>query len=73
MIIESKLAQIIEQVYQAPTAGIAKSILIPFLRDSKIKESDKKKMIQQAEKLNQLAMIQYYATNAFLKYEGLGL
>jgi len=73
MQIESKLAQIIEQVYQAPTANIAKSILIPFLRDSKIKESDRQKMIEQADKLTSLEKIQFYATNALLKYEGLGL
>jgi hypothetical protein len=73
MKIESKLAGIIEQVYQAPTANIAKSILIPFLRTSKIKETDKIKMIEQADKLTSLERIQFYATNALLKYEGLGL
>jgi hypothetical protein len=73
MKIESKLVEITSQVYQAPTANIAKCILIPFLRESKIKESDKKKMIEQIEKLTHLALIQRYMTNALLKYEGLGL
>jgi hypothetical protein len=73
MKIESKLSEVISQVYQAPTLNIAKSILIPFLRDSKIKESDKKKMIETAEKISQLGLLQYYATNALLKYESLGL
>jgi hypothetical protein len=73
MKIESKLSEIIQQVYQAQSAGIAKSILIPFLQASRIKESDKLKMIEQTEKLSELGKIQTYATNALLKYEGLGL
>ena len=73
MKIESKLSEIISQVYAARTIKEAKLILIPFLEESKIKESDKKKMIEQTLKLDQLGLLQYYATNALLKYEGLGL
>jgi hypothetical protein len=73
MKIESKLSEIISQVYAARTVSEAKLILIPFLEESKIKESDKKKMIDQTLKLDQLGLLQYYATNALLKYEGLGL
>jgi hypothetical protein len=73
MKIESKLSEIISQVYAAKTIREAKLILIPFLEESKIKESDKKKMIEQTLKLTQLEKVQFYATNALLKYEGLGL
>jgi hypothetical protein len=73
MKIESKLSEIISQVYAAKTVREAKLILIPFLEESKIKELDKKKMIEQTQKLGQLGLLQYYATNALLKYEGLGL
>lgn len=70
---ESKLTDVISHVYNAPTVFHAKSILIPFLRESRIKESDKKKMIDQAEKINDLVRFQTYATNALLKFEGLGI
>lgn len=70
---ESKLTDVISQVYQAPTVGIAQSILVPFLRESKIKESDKLKMINQALKFTDLVRLQTYATNALLKFEGLGI
>ena len=73
MKLESKLTDVISQVYAAPTVGVAKSILIPFLRESKIKESDKLKMIDQAEKISDLIRFQTYATNALLKFEGLGI
>ena len=73
MKIKSKLSEIISQVYAASDVREAKLILIPFLEESKIKESDKKKMIEQTLKLTQLEKVQFYATNALLKYEGLGL
>ena len=73
MKLESKLTDVISQVYNAPTVGIAKCILIPFLQESKIKELDKKKMIDQAEKISDLVRLQTYATNALLKFEGLGI
>lgn len=73
MQIESKLSEVISQVYAAGSLAEAKSILIPFLEASRIKEADKRKMIEQTQKLTQLGLLQYYATNALLKYEGLGL
>jgi len=73
MKLESKLTDVISHVYNAPTVFHAKSILIPFLKESRIKESDKKKMIDQAEKINDLVRFQTYATNALLKFEGLGI
>jgi len=71
--IESKLTEIISQVYQAPTVSIAKSIAIPFLEGSRIKETDKRKMIDQAGKISDLTRFQTYMTNALLKFEGLGV
>jgi hypothetical protein len=73
MQIESKLSEVISQVYAAKSLIEARDVLIPFLEASKIKESDKKKMIEQTRKISQLGLLQYYATNALLKYEGLGL
>jgi hypothetical protein len=73
MKLESKLTDVISHVYNAPTVFHAKSILIPFLQESKIKDTDKKKMIAQAEKISDLTRLQTYATNALLKFEGLGI
>ena len=72
MQIKSKLSEIISQVYTAKTTLEAKEILIPFLEGSKIKESDRKKMVEQIRNISELGLLQYYATNALLKYEGLG-
>ena len=73
MQIKSKLSEIISQVYAAKTTLEAREILIPFLEGSKIKESDKRKMIEQAQRISELGLLQYYATNALLKFEGLGI
>ena len=73
MKIESKLAEVISQVYRVDNLQAAKEILIPFLEASKIKEADKKTMLAQIKKLTHLGLLQVYITNALLKYEGLGL
>jgi hypothetical protein len=69
----STLDKIATQVFEAKTLDIAKKICIDYLQDSKIKESDRIKMISEIENIKYLPKIQMYIANALLKYEGLGV
>lgn len=71
--LKSILEEVIQKVYQSKTADEAKSYLIPCIRDCKIKETDKQKMLYELGRLNSLRKIQFYATNAMFKFEGLGV
>lgn len=71
--ISSFLEKIIQDVYAAKQAPEAKKILVDYISKSKIKSTDKNKMLYNLDRLNTLTAIQQYATNALLKYEGLGL
>jgi hypothetical protein len=73
MIIQSTLASIAEDVFAATNASDAKRIFIDFVSGSRIKESDKVKMLAEVSKMSSLLQIHRYTANALLKYEGLGL
>jgi hypothetical protein len=69
----STLDKIATQVFESKTLNDAKTICLDFLKESKIKESDRLKMIDEVEKIKYLHKLQIYIANALLKYEGLGL
>jgi hypothetical protein len=71
--IVSTLDHIATQVFESKTLDEAKEICINYLKESKIKESDRLKMIDEIEKMKHLHKVQMYIANALLKYEGLGL
>jgi hypothetical protein len=71
--IVSTLDRIATQVFESKTLDEAKEICINYLKESKIKESDCLKMIDEIEKMKHLHKVQMYIANALLKYEGLGL
>jgi len=73
MKIESTLTNITEQVFEAKALDEAKKICLDYLQDSKIKESDRLKMISEIEQMKYLHKVQLYIANALLKYEGLSL
>jgi hypothetical protein len=73
MQLNSILNQVIQDVYNSKTMPEAKDHLIRLLDASKIKPTDKIKMIGELSKINTLTKLQFYATNALLKYEGLGV
>ncbi len=73
MVIQSTLASIARDVFVAPDASTAKQIFIDYVSGSRIKESDKVKMLAEASKMTSLLQIYRYTANALLKYEGLGL
>jgi hypothetical protein len=68
---ESTLTNITEQVYGATTAQEAKQAMISYLESTNVK--DKKKMIWDVSQLKSLTRIQFYFTNALLKFEGMGV
>ena len=73
MVIQSTLASIAKDVFVAPDASTAKQIFIDYVSSSRIKESDKTKMLDEVSKMSSLLQIHRYTANALLKYEGLGL
>ena len=73
MIIQSTLASIAKDVFAATNASDAKRIFIDFVSGSRIKESDKVKMLAEVSKMSSLLQLHRYTANALLKYEGLGL
>ena len=73
MEIKSVLNGIITDIYSARTVKEAKDLFIKFVDATKIKDTDKKKMLAEVEKMTTLRSIQQYATNAMFKYEGLGI
>ena len=73
MKIESTLTNIAEQVFSATNVEQAKTIALDFLKESKIKEEDRVKMISEIETKKDLVKLQIYIANALLKFEGLSL
>jgi hypothetical protein len=72
MQIESILAVIAGQVFQAKTLQAAQAIFHNHVQPSKIKEEDKTKMLTEVGGMKSLTQLQRYTANALLKYEGLG-
>lgn len=70
--ISSILEKIIQQIYKTNDLEGAKTLMIEFINNSNIKDIDKKKMTQMVDTLKTVAAVQLYATNAMLKYEGMG-
>ena len=73
MEIKSVLNEIITEIYSARTVKEAKELFTKFVDATKIKDTDKKKMLLEVEKMTTLRQIQMYTTNAMFKYEGLGI
>lgn len=71
--IKSTLADIAPEVYQAVNYETAKAIIQEHLKDSAIKDEDRKKMLDGVSKINNLRQVQTYFSNALLKYEGMSL
>jgi len=73
MEIKSVLNGIITDIYSARNVKEAKELFTKFVDATKIKDTDKKKMLTEVENMTTLRQIQQYATNAMFKYEGLGI
>lgn len=71
--IKSNLDSIAADVFAASNIVDAKRIFIDHISASRIKESDKVKMLAEVSKMASLLQLHRYTANALLKYEGLGL
>ena len=71
--IESTLAKIANVVFETIDFKLAQQTAIDHLTGSRIKESDRLKMIDEISKAKNLQRLQIYCANALLKYEGLGV
>lgn len=71
--IKSNLDSIATDVFAATNVMDAKRIFIDHVSSSRIKESDKAKMVTEVSKMSSLLQLHRYTANALLKYEGLGL
>jgi hypothetical protein len=71
--ITSTLSQIATLVFQAKDLKEAQQITVEHLNKTKIKDTDKTKMIIEINNQKNLIRLQTYICNALLKYESLGL
>jgi hypothetical protein len=71
--IKSNLDSIATDVFAASNVIDAKRIFIDHVSNSRIKESDKAKMLTEVSRMSNLLQLHRYTANALLKYEGLGL
>ena len=71
--IKSNLDSIAADVFAACNIMDAKRIFIDHISASRIKESDKSKMLAEVSRMSSLLQLHRYTANALLKYEGLGL
>lgn len=71
--IKSVLNKIIEQVYCSKSLTEAQSSSLTLINSSGINDKDKRKMIYEISNQKSLTRLQFYLTNAMLKYEGLGV
>lgn len=71
--IKSVITQRITEIYSADNLATAKQLFRDLLNDSNIKDIDKEKMLVELEKITTLRQVQFYATNAMFKFEGLGI
>ena len=71
--IKSVITQRITEIYSADNLATAKELFRDLLNDSNIKGIDKEKMLVELEKITTLRQVQFYATNAMFKFEGLGI
>jgi len=71
MKILSTLNEIANEVFVAKDWKTAQNLFIEHVSKTNVKDKDK--MIDEVNKMTNLAAIQHYTANALLKYEGLGV
>lgn len=69
----SVLEQCIQGIYQSRTLEEGKVLMKELIESTNIKSTDKNKMLNELENISTLARLQFYATNAMFKFEGLGV
>lgn len=73
MKITSTLTTVYQEFVQIQDLTQAKQFISNYVQGTKVKDTDKKKMIIEIDNCRSLYKLQYYITNALLKFEGLGV
>lgn len=71
--IKSVLEPIIQNVYKAQSLEEGKKLMKELIDKTEIKKEDKNKMLREVDKCYSLVKLQFYCTNAYFKFEGLGV
>lgn len=71
--IKSVFEQIAGEVFQMNNPQQAKDFIIGFINGTQIKDTDKKVILNNVDKLKRINDIQRYICNSLLKYEGMGV
>jgi hypothetical protein len=71
--IKSLFSEISEWAFTTTDLSIAKSDTIKYVLESKINETDKKRIIYSLNECKTIHKFHCYISNSLLKYEGLGL
>lgn len=71
--IQSTLNNVIQEAWQEPNLAKAKTLVLTYVSESKIKEEDKKRMTVAINEIKYKNKLDYYLANSLLKYEGLSV
>lgn len=71
--IDSTLVKISDSVFAATKLADAKAIMVEHIKNSGIKDIDKKRILFNISEIKNLQRLWQYTSNLILKYEGLGL
>jgi hypothetical protein len=71
--INSVLTKVVDLVFAATKLSDAKELIIDHIKNSGIKDIDKKRILFNVSEINNLQRLWQYTSNLILKYEGLGL
>lgn len=70
---KSVLEEIIQDIYKAKNLEEGQLIMKKLIESTKIKDEDKKKMVNEVNNQPSLTKLQFYATNCMFKFEGLSV
>jgi len=71
--IKSIIEEVISEVYKTQSLEVGKKLMKDLISQTKIKEQDKNKMLREVDNCQSLVKLQFYATNAMFKFEGLSV
>jgi hypothetical protein len=71
--IQSTLTNVCSEIWGMNDVNLAKETLINYVNGTKVKDEDKKRMINDVSIITSKMKLDRYVANALLKYEGLGV
>lgn len=71
--IKSVFEQIAGEIFQMNNPQQAKDFIVEFINGTQIKDTDKKVILNNVDKLKRISDVQRYICNSLLKYEGMSV